>query len=125
MSLASCQDTSESNDLKDRISNIEIKIDSLQNQIQKLSEPKSLPVTKKKTALNKKKETNSDSQFLIKEPDQQPIEKITAEQKQDIPVKATNYSYSSESHQCMGTTKRGARCKRMVRGGNYCWQHGG
>ena len=31
---------------------------------------------------------------------------------------------SSVSSQCRGTTKKGARCKRMVKGGGYCWQHG-
>jgi len=30
---------------------------------------------------------------------------------------------SSASSQCQGITKKGARCKRMVRGGGYCFQH--
>ncbi|WP_354375344.1 DUF5763 domain-containing protein [Pedobacter africanus] len=29
----------------------------------------------------------------------------------------------SSSSQCKGVTKKGARCKRMVTGGGYCWQH--
>lgn len=37
---------------------------------------------------------------------------------------ASTGSYSGSS-QCQGTTKKGARCKRMVRGGGYCWQHAG
>ncbi|WP_221931272.1 DUF5763 domain-containing protein [Pedobacter westerhofensis] len=32
-------------------------------------------------------------------------------------------SISATSSQCKGTTKKGARCKRMVKGGGYCWQH--
>ncbi|WP_369974452.1 DUF5763 domain-containing protein [Pedobacter sp. HMWF019] len=32
-------------------------------------------------------------------------------------------STNSSSSQCKGITKKGARCKRMVRGGGYCWQH--
>lgn len=30
---------------------------------------------------------------------------------------------STASSQCQGITKKGNRCKRMVRGGGYCWQH--
>lgn len=33
-------------------------------------------------------------------------------------------SYSSS--QCLGTTKKGARCRNITRSGNgYCWRHGG
>jgi hypothetical protein len=27
------------------------------------------------------------------------------------------------SSQCTGVTKKGTRCRRMVRSGTYCWQH--
>ena len=30
---------------------------------------------------------------------------------------------STTSSQCNGRTKKGARCKRMVKGGGNCWQH--
>ena len=36
--------------------------------------------------------------------------------------KSTNNSTASSS-QCEGTTKKGQRCKRIVKGGGYCWQH--
>ena len=32
-------------------------------------------------------------------------------------------STNSASAQCKGITKKGSRCKRMVKGGEYCWQH--
>jgi hypothetical protein len=35
--------------------------------------------------------------------------------------KAVNNNVSSS--QCQGITKKGNRCKRMVKGGGYCWQH--
>jgi len=123
--FTSCQDNTESNDLKNRINILETRVDSLQNEIRKLSQPKITPITKKKSA-NKKKEESS-AQFLQSEPDKQPVNTITEEKKKESSEKTNSYSssYSSESHQCMGITKRGTRCKRMVRNGNYCWQHGG
>lgn len=30
---------------------------------------------------------------------------------------------TSASSQCNGVTKKGAQCKRMVKGGGYCYQH--
>lgn len=38
-------------------------------------------------------------------------------------VKPKDVNINSVSSQCKGTTKKGARCKRMVKGGGYCWQH--
>jgi len=38
-------------------------------------------------------------------------------------VKSSGFT-SSASSQCQGITKKGARCKRMVKGGGYCYQHG-
>jgi hypothetical protein len=32
---------------------------------------------------------------------------------------------ASISKQCMAITKKGRRCTRKIRSGNYCWQHGG
>jgi hypothetical protein len=57
----------------------------------------------------------------------------TKKAKQQPIVTTTSNSYQSDnapqsysgSRQCMGTTKKGLRCRRMVRSGNYCWQHGG
>src|SRR5215217_4525714 len=40
------------------------------------------------------------------------------------PKARSTTSNTSTSSQCKGTTKKGARCKRMVRGGGYCYQHG-
>lgn len=40
-----------------------------------------------------------------------------------LPAKPVRDSDSDVSGQCKGTTKKGARCKRTVRGGGYCWQH--
>lgn len=37
--------------------------------------------------------------------------------------KSRGNTTSSSSSQCQGITKRGQRCKRMVKGGGYCWQH--
>jgi|GEM_PF-1686043 len=30
---------------------------------------------------------------------------------------------SASTTQCKATTKKGTRCKRMVKSGSYCWQH--
>ncbi|MCX2483791.1 DUF5763 domain-containing protein [Pedobacter sp. MR2016-24] len=39
------------------------------------------------------------------------------------PIVKSSSTTSRSSSQCQGTTKKGARCKRMVRGGGYCYQH--
>lgn len=38
-------------------------------------------------------------------------------------VKQSPSSTHTSSSQCKGITKKGARCKRTVSGGGYCWQH--
>ncbi|MAS94909.1 MAG: hypothetical protein CMO55_17065 [Verrucomicrobiales bacterium] len=39
------------------------------------------------------------------------------------PSRSSSYSSSTSSRQCAGYTQKGYRCKRMVRGGSYCYQH--
>ena len=39
------------------------------------------------------------------------------------PKPKSTTSNISISSQCKGTTKKGAQCKRMVKGGGYCYQH--
>lgn len=43
--------------------------------------------------------------------------------KNNLPQKRSASSDSSTAVSCKGTTKKGLRCKRMVKGGGYCWQH--
>lgn len=38
-------------------------------------------------------------------------------------IKQSPVSTTSSNSQCRGITKKGARCKRVVSGGGYCWQH--
>jgi len=47
---------------------------------------------------------------------------IKGETQRNSPIKSLGNS-SSLGSQCKGTTKKGQRCKRMVKGGGYCWQH--
>ncbi|WP_394331824.1 DUF5763 domain-containing protein [Pedobacter steynii] len=48
----------------------------------------------------------------------------TSTARKNVPASGpTVKSSNSSSSQCQGTTKKGARCKRIVRGGGYCWQH--
>lgn len=37
--------------------------------------------------------------------------------------KPTKNNRPAVSYQCKGITKKGLRCKRMVKTGEYCWQH--
>lgn len=107
LTLCSCQthdNSSEINNLKGEIFILNQRIDSLQVALLECGfQPK--PTVKK----------------AAKKP-VQVVVKIPAPKKE-----RTSYSssYSSTSQQCAGTTKKGARCRRMVRGGAYCWQHGG
>lgn len=40
--------------------------------------------------------------------------------------RSSSVSRSYSSSQCLGTTKKGARCRNMTRSSNgYCWRHGG
>lgn len=38
-------------------------------------------------------------------------------------AKPTEPNKNAISKQCKGITKAGARCKRIVKGGSYCYQH--
>lgn len=38
-------------------------------------------------------------------------------------LKPGSYNNNVNSSQCRGVTKKGNRCKRMVKGGGYCYQH--
>jgi hypothetical protein len=38
-------------------------------------------------------------------------------------LKPQNIIKRGISSQCQGITKKGNRCKRVVKGGGYCWQH--
>ncbi len=43
--------------------------------------------------------------------------------KTNIKRPKTNTESKPTSAQCLGTTKKGQRCARMVNGGSYCYQH--
>lgn len=130
-SIASCQETnSDTNYLKEKIVLLEARVDSLEKEIQKLSEAKPVPSTKRKanSKLATVKPVRKEDSIVLTQKSKEPVEKATEENQYIAPQtssKNVSQSHSSSSTQCMGTTKRGARCKRMVRGGNYCWQHGG
>ena len=126
--IYSCQDNNETIHLKQRVSELENRVDSLQLAIQLISQPPiKQPVKKKQLRAKstaKKKETELTE---IDPPIKDPVEKSTyttpAPVSQSYSPSNTERQSSSTSSQCMGITKKGARCKRMVRGGGYCWQH--
>ena len=35
----------------------------------------------------------------------------------------TNKSINQSLHQCIGITKNNRQCKRLIKNGDYCWQH--
>jgi hypothetical protein len=106
--INSCSDK-ENEDLRHRVVSLQTTIDSLKTVIATYQSdyfPK-LPTQKK---VNKKapKKTNND-------------------------LYSTSSSYQSKSYssnsygglrQCEAITKKGTRCKRMIRSGRCCWQHG-
>jgi hypothetical protein len=70
--------------------------------------------------LQSEKEQNT-AKVKKSKPKKQPILTATSS---PYKIKSIAKAYNS-SGQCMGTTKNGNRCRRTVRSGNYCWQHGG
>ena len=40
-----------------------------------------------------------------------------------VPVTKYKTNSSITTYQCKGITQDGRRCRRMVKGGHYCWQH--
>jgi len=129
LSITSCdQYRSETSELKERVSELEKKVDSLQNEIILISETKPKIETKKKVS-RKNQTVKKDPEIItLKSPDNQAAQPATIEDNQSLTPKSSSYSSPSNnsnatSNQCMGTTKKGARCRRTVRGANYCWQH--
>jgi hypothetical protein len=104
---------------------LESRIDSLEQKIQLLTD-KQHPTTSRKKALTKNKKNPTPVSLVSTEQKAEPIiENPTLSSNQQKSTYRERTSNSGSSHQCMGTTKKGARCKRMVSNGNYCWQHGG
>lgn len=94
--------------LEPRVTIIEDRLDSLIKELSK---------AKPGTTVSKKKSKPK----VIQEDEKVYIAPATAQPKKTYTP--TN-SYTS-SGQCQATTKKGAQCKRSVRSGSYCWQHGG
>jgi hypothetical protein len=104
---------------------LEARIDSLEQKIQLLIDKQNPTASRKKTLINNKKNPTPASLVATKQKEEPTIENSTLSSNQQKSTYQEPTSNSGVSHQCMGTTKKGARCRRMVRNGNYCWQHGG
>ena len=119
------QQGNETDSLRTKISVLEARIDSLEKKIQSLSEKQRPTVSKKKNPTTSNKSIGPESLVLTENKDEPTIDNNSQAVSQQAATYQKPASNSGSSHQCMGTTKKGARCKRMVSNGNYCWQHGG
>src|SRR5687768_6307692 len=124
----SCKDDYETIHLKQRITDLENRVDSLQMAIQLISQPPIKQSVRKKqprpkSATTKKQTDLTEINPVVKEPVEKTTYTTSAPVSQSYSPSNTRRVSSSTSSQCMGITKKGARCKRMVKGGGYCWQH--
>ena len=111
--------------MRNKVSILEARLDSLEQKIQVLIDKQSASPEKKKIVRTNKKKP------LPQIVETSQIKEQSNNTSSDLSVSEQTTTYrppatsSGVSHQCMATTKKGTRCKRMVRNGNYCWQHGG
>jgi len=103
--------------LKQRVSTLESRVDSLLNSLATDKPEKTTNSKKKKVKRNVPVADQND--LPVSEYESAGTGQKLIIQKQTITEK------TSYSGQCGATTKKGGRCKRSVRSGGYCWQHGG
>lgn len=131
VSFVSCnENNSETNHLRDKVAILEQKVDSLERVI-KLNNPSRLKPESKKKVAKKSNTNNAEPEIVtLKAPDKEAVQPEKTEYNSSLNSKSNTSSSpsnnsSATTQQCMGTTKKGGRCKRMVTNANYCWQHGG
>ena len=123
--LSACnQNTVETNTLRNKVTHLETRIDTLEQKIDLLIAKQTPLTTKKKAPVTIKKKPPT-SVISAQSQEQTDNQSTSISETQQRSIYATPTRSYNTSHQCMGITQRGARCKRMVRNGNYCWQHGG
>jgi len=129
--LSCNQDNSESVRLKEQVSVLELKVDSLTTELASLKQANEKQVLKKKPLKIIKRNTSPTKieQFELKPPDNSPIAKDSlnysepSSTSQIISNRQRAPETSNFSVQCIAITKSGDRCKRMTATGIYCWQH--
>lgn len=100
--------------MKDRITTLEKRVDSLINVLQAANYK-----PEKTTTINNKKGKKPQ---VIVEDNSLPLYQSSPSPSTPRQTVTEQNSYSG---QCMAITKKGTRCKRTTRSNGYCWQHGG
>lgn len=113
---------SENQTLKEQLDSLRLENAHLVDEIIRYKSKLKIKPKQQKKIISKRDTSIHLASNIVKDPILEEDTKIKNETFKSEYVAPKAETYSS---QCMATTKKGRRCSRSSRSGDYCWQHGG